>query len=175
VRFAAIASAVALGLVVAGVASGQTPKRASLTGKISVLKTKQITVHGKTKLTCRVTTTSPKLRGFALGTSAKITCVKGVLATIRKLAPPVQPGITHDSTITTSPDKGNAGATTVKPAVSVVGSSTITALGGGSITFGGALTCAVAASSPSVAAFRVGDAVDYQCASGVLTKISAAF
>jgi hypothetical protein len=55
-----------------------------------------------------------------------------------------------------------------------VGTSTITAVGGGSITFAGAITCTVNSSSPSVAGFHVGDRVDYQCANGVLTKIGAA-
>ena len=189
-RFAAIASILALGLAAAGVASADAPKRASITGKISVLKLTTITVHGKGKLTCRVTATSPRLRGFALGTNAKITCVRGVLATIKKLTVstpagtlhPGGSGVTQDNTVTVTPDKGDA---TVSPSgqspgqgqtgLSVVGSSTITALGGGSITFAGALTCTVNASSPSTAAFKVGERVDYQCANGVLTKISAAF
>jgi hypothetical protein len=54
VRFAAIAAVLVLGLAAAGVTSSKTsPKRVTATGKISVLKVKRITVHGKHKLTCR--------------------------------------------------------------------------------------------------------------------------
>ena len=171
------------------IATADAPKRASIAGTISVLKLKTITVHGKGKLECRLATTSPRLRGFALGTNAKITCVRGVLATIKKLAVTTTPagtlqpggsGVKQEDTITVTPDKGGGtvgpfGQARAKTGLSVVGTSTITALGGGSITFAGSLTCTVNASSPSVAGFHVGERVDYQCANGVLTKISAAF
>jgi hypothetical protein len=188
VRLAAIASILALGLAAVGAAAAAPPKRASISGKISVLELKTITVRGNGKLTCRLTATSPRLRGFRLGTNARITCVKGVLAAISKVQTgnplkPVTPapgsGVTQEEPITVNPDKGgSAGTSGLSPGqtgLSVVGTSTITALGGGSITFAGSLTCTVNGSSPSTAGFHAGQRVDYQCANGVLTRISPAF
>ena len=188
-RNAAIATLVSLTLALAavGAAGAATPPKrtalATATGKISALKLKVITVKKRTgtgKLTCRVAKSSPRLTGFALGATARITCTKGVLSTIRKLpaaaavpAKAITPGtgVVDDGTIDASPDKGNVGATTLKPAGSVVGTAAITALSATSITFAGALTCTINATSPSTAVFKVGSSVDYQCASGVLTRL----
>jgi hypothetical protein len=183
VRFAAIVSVVILGLATAGAGAARTPKPTSLTGKISVLKLKTITVHGTRNLTCRITSSSPKvrLRGFALGSKARITCKRGVLLAIahptkpnamtRAPEPTATPVTPSDSTSVNKPDT-TPGASTVNPALSIVGKGNISAVGATSITIGTSVTCGLNASSPSVSAFRVGDRVDYQCVSGSLTKIS---
>jgi hypothetical protein len=185
VRFAAIASVLSIALATAGVtAAAQTPKRVSLTGTISVLKVKKITVHGTRNLTCRIGATSPRvgLRGFTLGTKARITCVKGVLAAIVKpvkASPPplhsATPATPSDSATKPKPDPvpdpapGTGG---VKIAPNVSGTATITALGGGQIEFGNAISCQLTSSSPSVAAYRVGYRVTYSCEGGSLRSIS---
>ena len=178
-RLAAIASVVILGLAAAGTASARAPQRTTLTGTISVLKVRTITVHGSHNLTCRITPASPRLRGFALGATAKITCVKGVLAAITKplsmTVTPVTPS--GSSTATTkqepmpndSPSPGTAGT---KVAPSVDGSGTITLLTAGSVEFGNDISCLLNSASPSVARFKVGSNVSYTCTAGVLTAIS---
>jgi hypothetical protein len=180
VRFVAIASVVILGLATApGVGAAKTPKRTSLTGKISVLKVKTITVHGKRTLTCRITAASPKasLRGFALGTTARITCANGVLLAITR--PSSATGLApSDSASASKPDpepepdpSTTPGTGGVKIAPTVVGNARITALGGGQIEFGSSITCQLTSSSPSVSAYRVGSYVSYTCTAGSLTAI----
>jgi hypothetical protein len=182
VRFAAIASVVLLGLATAGVASAKTPpKRATLTGKISVLKVKTITVHGTRNLTCRITTASPKvvLRGFTLGTTAKITCTKGVLSAISRPRPTSATPISPTDTQSNPKTEPEPGASTTPPtggvkiAPNVTGTARITMLGGGSIEFGSSITCQLTSSSPSVAGYRVGSLVSYTCSGGSLVSIGA--
>ncbi len=165
VRFVAIASLVVLGLVPASAMAGQTPKRASLTGTISVLKLKKITVHGNHNLTCRIVTVSPRARGFVLGSRAKITCVRGVLSAITRPVPASSPPVVDTGTISSS-GKVNAD--------SVSGVATISALGSGSITFGAGIKCSVGSGSPSLTGFRVGSHVNYECSGGSLRSISDA-
>jgi hypothetical protein len=181
VRFAAIASVLALGLTAVGVATATTPpKRASLTGKISVLKVKTITVHGARNLTCRITTASPKpaLRGFALGARARITCTRGVLSAIVRPKPaaaaPVSPTGTQTNPKEPEPEPvTNPPTGGVKIAPNVTGTARITMLGGGSIEFGSSITCQLGSGSPSVAAYRVGSLVSYTCSGGSLVSIGA--
>jgi hypothetical protein len=188
VRIAAIAAVVILGLVATGVAAAKTPKQTSLTGKISVLQPKTITVHGTRNLTCRITTASPKvrLRGFTLGSKARITCGQGVLLAIAKpkrapvLTPaaPVTPATVtpvtpSDSTTVPKPaPTPGTGTVTPNPSLSIVGKGNISAISATSITIGTSVTCGFNPSSPSVSAFKAGDRVDYQCSAGILTKIS---
>jgi hypothetical protein len=184
VRFAAIATVVLLGLATAGVSPAKTPpKRVTATGKISVLKLKRITVHGTRNLTCRITTASPKvvLRGFTLGTTAKITCTKGVLSAISRPRPtsatPISPTDTQ-SNPKTAPQPEPAPSTNpptggVKIAPNVTGNARITLLTGTSIEFGSSITCQLTSSSPSVAGYRVGSLVSYTCSGGSLVSIGA--
>jgi hypothetical protein len=184
VRFAAIASIVLFGLVMAGVTSAKTsPKRVTATGKISVLKVKTITVHGTRKLTCRITSGSPKvaLRGFTLGTTAKITCTKGVLSSIARPKPVTATSISPTGTqsnpktdpqpdpgpLTTPPTDG------VKIAPNVTGNARITLLSSSAIEFGSSITCLLTSGSPSVAGYRVGSLVSYSCSGGSLVSIGA--
>jgi hypothetical protein len=165
VRIAAIASIVILGLATAGIASAKTPQRTTLTGKISVLEVKTITVHGSRNLTCRITPASPRLRGFRLGARARITCVEGVLASIAK---PLTVTVMPEPMPNDSPGSGT-GATKVAPTVN--GSGTITLLTATSVEFNTDISCLLNASSPSVARFRVGSNVSYTCTGGTLTSI----
>ena len=154
-RIAAIASIVMLGLASAGLAvaasnGSQTPKRVALTGKISVLKLKTITrARERAHLTCRITTTSPKVqpRGFALGSKVKITCVKGILSTIKR-TPLVTAGARRlpRREPTADPARRPPGTGGVKIAPTVNGPGTISALGSGAIEFGGAITCQLTSS-----------------------------
>jgi hypothetical protein len=188
VRIAAIAALVVALAAVSTAPAAQAPKRTSLTGTIKVLKLKKITVHGKRDLTCRITALSPRvaLRGFTLGKKAKITCVKGVLSAIARpakasgsppmTAEPVSPSDTQTAPkLDPAPDPFAPGPGTggVKVAPNVTGNSTITALGGGMIEFGNAISCQLTSSSPSVAAYRVGSRVAYTCTGGALTSIGA--
>jgi hypothetical protein len=191
VRFAAIAVVVVLGLATVGVTSATTPKRTSLTGKISVLKVKTITVktgaaHGTRNLTCRITTASPKvvLRGFTLGTTAKITCTKGVLSAIARppttkptTATPITPDNTQSNPKTDpQPDPGASttpGTGGVKIAPNVTGNGRITLLTGSLIEFGSSISCQLTSASPNVGAYRVGSLVSYTCSGGALTSIGA--
>jgi hypothetical protein len=184
VRFAAIAAVLVLGLAAAGVTSSKTsPKRVTATGKISVLKVKRITVHGKHKLTCRITPASPKvaLRGFTLGTTARITCKKGVLSAIAHAKPIKATTIAPSGTQTnpkTAPQPEPAPSTNpptggVKIAPNVTGNARITLLTGTSIEFGSSITCQLTSDSPSVAGYRVGSLVSYTCSGGSLVSIGA--
>jgi hypothetical protein len=170
-------------MMATAVTAATTPSRTTVTGKIKVLKVKTITVHGTgtSKLTCRITTVSPRvtLRGFTLGTTAKITCSKGVLLTIvhpaLKTATPVtssgtvsNPKTVPEPSESTTPPTGG-----VKIAPTVNGNGKITAIGGGQIEFGGDTSCMLTSSSPSVSGYRVGSLVSYTCAGGTLTAIGA--
>jgi hypothetical protein len=183
VRVAAIAAVLVLGLATgAAVTAAQSPKRTTMTGKIKVLKVQTITVHGTRNLTCRIGTASPKpgLRGFTLGTRARITCARGVLLKIVRPVPgsvepagtvtnpktatsPTEPA--PEPTVTTPPTGG------VKTAPSVAGTATITLLANGTIEFGNAISCQLGGNSPSVAGYRVGSRVSYTCTGGELTSI----
>ena len=173
-----------LGLAAAGITSAKTPpKRTSATGKISVLKVKTISVHGTRNLTCRVTAASPRvvLRGFTLGTTAKITCTKGVLSAISRPKPTTATSISPTDTqsnpktdpqpdpdpLTTPPTGG------VKVAPNVTGTARITLLTSSSIEFGASISCQLTSSSPSVAGYRVGSLVAYSCSGGSLVSIGA--
>jgi hypothetical protein len=184
VRFAAIALVLTLVLGTAGIATATTPpKRTTLTGKISVLKVKTITVHGTRNLTCRITTASPKvaLRGFTLGATAKITCTKGVLSAITRPRPatatPISPTDTQSNPKTEpAPDPGPLTTPPtggVKIAPNVTGTARITLLGSGLIEFGSSITCQLTSGSPSVAGYRVGSLVSYSCSGGSLVSIGA--
>lgn len=183
-RFAAFATVVLLGLATAGVSSARTPpKRVTATGKISVLKVKRITVHGKHNVTCRITPASPKvaLRGFTLGTTARITCKKGVLSAIAHAKPIKATTITPTGTQTnpkTEPQPEPAPPTNpptggVKIAPNVTGNARITLLTSTSIEFGSSITCQLTSDSPSVAGYRVGSLVSYTCSGGSLVSIGA--
>jgi hypothetical protein len=170
VRLVTIAAALALSLSLslAAGAGAEPPARASLTGKIAVLKPTAITLHGSRSLTCRITTSSPRVRllGFSLGSKATVICLKGVLS---KIVRPVTPALSEGSSAdATEPETGTGG---VKIAPTVNGTAAITALGGGAIEFGGAITCQLGSRSPSVGAYRVGSRVSYTCAAGTLTAI----
>jgi hypothetical protein len=185
VRFVAIAAVVILAVATAGVASAKAPKQTSLTGKISVLKLKTITVDGTRDLTCRITNSSPnvRLRGFVLGSKARITCRQGVLLSIAR---PTQPnamtrkpeptptGVTPSDSTSVGKPGTTPGTSTVNPVLSIVGRGSISVLGGAMITIGTSVTCWFDASSPDVSAFEVGDRVDYQCSGGILRKINPA-
>jgi hypothetical protein len=189
VRCAAIASVAILALATTGVSIAKTPKQASLSGKISVLKLKTITVDGARTLTCRITSASPdvRLRGFVLGSTARITCKQGVLRTIAHPAQPAamttKPELKPSPTPVTpsgsvsvnkpgqTPGTGT-GAPAPNPVLSIVGHGNISVLGGAVITIGTSVSCRFDASSPDVSAFKVGDRVDYQCSAGILKKIS---
>jgi hypothetical protein len=174
-RIVTIAVVVILGLAMLGGAAAVTPKRATITGKITVLKLKTITVHGSRTLTCRITTSSPKRLGFALGTMAKVTCTRGVLTAIRRplVVTPVTPTNTGTTTTTTTTTPTETGTGGVKVAPTVNGTGAIRALGGGQIEFGSSITCQLGSGSPSVAGYRVGSNVRYTCTAGTLTAISA--
>jgi hypothetical protein len=185
VRIAAIASVFILGLATAGASPAKKPKQTSLTGKISVLKLGTITVDGSRHLTCRITPASPnvRLRGFVLGSKARITCKRGVLLAIAhpsqpnamtrkpEPTPSVTPVTPSDSTSVAKPDP-SAGTAAPNPALSIVGRGNISVLGGAMITIGTSVSCWFDASSPDVSRFKVGDRVDYQCSAGILKKIS---
>jgi hypothetical protein len=171
VRIVAIA-ALTLALSASAAATAAAPKRTSVTGTIEALERRAITVDGARTVTCRLTAASPKprLRGFAVGARARITCVRGVLSAIVRPSA-VSGGVKPSgNAMTTKPEPAPA----PKPAESVAGTSTITALGGGEIVFGGAIACRLAAASPSVGAYRVGSRVSYTCTAGALTRIGPA-
>jgi hypothetical protein len=175
VRFVAIAVA-SLALAVPAAGSAATPTATTVTGTIEVLKPRTISVHGVRHLTCRVVAGSPRprLRGFAPGAKARITCVKGVLSAIARpwsTTGGVRPSgnaMTTKPEPTPDPEPGGSG---VKVAPDVNGTSTITAIAGGTIVFGGSISCLVNASSPSLARYGVGSRVSYSCAGGYLTAI----
>jgi hypothetical protein len=118
-------------------------------GTITALGNGSITVND---FSCKVLSTSPSLDGYKVGDTVGIACVSGVLAKIERAGTPPPP-----------------------PAPDVLQTrlGAISALSAGSITVDG-LTCAIKDSSPSVAAFAVGDMVGIGCSNGVLVKIGNA-
>jgi hypothetical protein len=114
-------------------------------GPITALSTSSITVDG---LTCSVGTGSPSVTGFKLGDKVGIGCSNGVLVKI---------GVPQ------------ADDSSFKVAVQL---GRIAALGGDAITVG-PLTCKLAATSPNVSSFAVGDRVGIGCAGGILFMIGA--
>ncbi len=115
---------------------------ATKSGPIVALSATSITVGD---LTCTLASSSPSLAGLKVGDPLGIGCISGVLV---KIATP-SIGDHHDDLTTRM--------------------GTISALSSTSITVAD-LTCAINASSPSVA-FKVGDQVGVGCANGVLIKI----
>jgi hypothetical protein len=114
-------------------------------GTISALSSTSITVDG---LTCSIGASSPSVSAFAVGDQVGIGCSNGVLAKIG------------------TPQVDDGGFKVV------VQLGTIAALGTDSITVG-KVTCSLAATSPSLASYKVGDRVGVGCAGGILFMIGA--
>jgi hypothetical protein len=114
-------------------------------GAITALSTSSITVDS---LTCSVGASSPSVTGFKLGDNVGIGCANGVLVKI---------GVPQN-------DDGGFRVTVQLGRIAV--------LSGGSITVG-PLTCRLAATSPSVASYEVGDRVGIGCAGEILFMIGA--
>ena len=114
-------------------------------GTISALSATSITVDG---LTCSIGSSSPSTTAFKVGDSVGIGCSSGTLVKIG----------------TPKVDDGG-----FKVAIQL---GTISAVSATSITVG-SLTCELAATSPSVAAFSTGDRVGIGCAGGILFMVGA--
>lgn len=112
-------------------------------GTISALNSASITVDG---LTCSINTSSPSVSAFKVGDQVGIGCTNGVLAKIG------------------TPQVDDGGFKVV------VQLGSIAALSTDSITVG-KLTCSLAATSPSLASYKVGDRVGVGCAGGILFMI----
>jgi hypothetical protein len=114
-----------------------------------------ISVHdGDRDLTCSIDATSPSTGDLKVGRHVKISCANGVLVAIASVVLP-----------TGEKPKGQTGA------------GAISALSPTSITFHNAerdVTCAVAASSPGLGDYRVGDKVQFGCLNGTLAAIAKA-
>jgi hypothetical protein len=147
--------------LVPAAATAAPPKQVSATGTIRALQLRTITVKGTRTLTCAIGARSTLARGYGVGSRVRITCVNGVLSAI--------------DTITIARPKSAAGASTGATAAVpayVVLSGPITALGSGSITVGGKITCAIGPSSPPVASFKVGEPITGRCEAGTLTALT---
>jgi hypothetical protein len=115
-------------------------------GPITALSTTSITVDG---LTCSVGPSSPNVAGFELGDKVGIGCSSGVLVKI---------GVPQNDD-----DGGFRVAVQLGPIASLrVDGITV-----------GSLSCKLAATSPSVASYEVGDRVGIGCAGGILFMIGA--
>ncbi len=114
-------------------------------GTISALSSASITVDG---LTCSIGTSSPSVSAFKVGDQVGIGCTNGVLAKIG------------------TPEVDDGGFKVVVQLGSIV------ALNTNSITVG-SLPCSLAATSPSLATYQVGDRVGVGCAGGILFMIGA--
>jgi hypothetical protein len=149
------------------------PTTASGVGAITTLTTASIAVTGDRNLTCTVGPESPALGDYHLGDRVKIGCVNGVLYVIARTGDAPPPVSTTTRTTTTTAE---ASSTTTVGTTTAGGSGTLTGLSSSSVTVTGdrSLTCAVGATSPSTAAFHVGDAVKIGCVNGVLYYIVAA-
>jgi len=148
-------------------------------GTISALSSTSISVHSVVNLTCRITSRSPSLGGYAVGEHVGIGCVDGVLTHVRhavSTAPAPAPGA---STSPTTPTADHATTTTAAtPTASTAsGVGAITAINttASTITVTGdrSLTCTIVASSPSVSGFHLGDQVRIGCVNGTLYAIAA--
>ena len=119
-------------------------RRAS--GTITALSPTSITVDG---LTCSIGAGSPSVAGFKLADKVGIGCSNAALVEDRRAA-----------------DRDDSG---FKVAVQL---GPITSIRGDGITVG-SLSCKLAATSPSVASFKLGDRVGIGCAGGILFMIGA--
>jgi hypothetical protein len=148
--------ATAVALAATSVASSRaSATTASTAGVIHKLNARSITVHGKNSLTCRIGPGSPAVGSFHVGSHVLIGCVNGVLFTITR-------------TGSTARNAVNVGTSTSGVA------GTIANLTDGSITVHSAessLTCAIGATSPHTAGFKVGDPVRIGCLNGALYYI----
>jgi hypothetical protein len=143
------------------------PEPAGARDPISALSATSITVG---PLTCALGAGSPAVT-FKLGDRVRIACVNGVLTSIAADGDPPKPAATTTTTTTT---------TAPPPAPSVTASGdgiltrggTLTSIGEHSLTVD-SLTCALGATSPSIAGFKVGDRVGIACQSNALIKIVA--
>lgn len=121
-------------------------------GVVSSLGDASITVRdGDHDLTCSLGAASPSTAAVKVGQHVKVSCSNGVLVGITvAAAPPDKP-------------KGHTGA------------GTISAVSDSSVTFRSGehdVTCSLAAASPSLAGYHVGDKVKFGCLNGTLVAIT---
>jgi hypothetical protein len=158
-------------------------------GEVTKLNARTITVNGRS---CRITSSSPDrltLRLYFVGAEVKIACADGVLRAIDVLHP--LPAITVGPPTFTRPPPPSSGGpsgsailtqtisgATTSSASALVGTTSITALGDGSITAGGGslmLTCTIGAGSPDIGGLQVGDRLTrLEGRNGVLTSLTRA-
>jgi hypothetical protein len=178
VRSVAIAAIALVGVSPVAASAATKPPVVKATGKISALSKSSITIDGTRDVTCRVRSVVPGALGFRIGTSAKMICLRGVLIAITgpataKSGTDGKSSSTSTSTSTsTATATASGGGTAVAATISgdtfrLAGAGTITAVGGGKLSFSGEVTCSVGAGSPDVSAFKVGDRVNYKCTATV--------
>lgn len=178
VRSVAIAAIALVGVSPVAASAATKPPVVKATGKISALSKSSITIDGTRDVTCRVRSVVPGALGFRIGTSAKMICLRGVLIAITgpATAKSGTDGKSSSSSSSTSTSTATAtasgGGTAVAATISgdtfrLAGAGTITAVGGGKLSFSGEVTCSVGAGSPDVSAFKVGDRVNYKCTATV--------
>ena len=170
VRCVAIAIVV---LVLPSAAMAATPPKVTVSGKISGLTLRSITINGAQKVTCRVAGIVPGTLGFHVGLKATATCAKGVLVRISATRSP-QPSSAPAAT-SPSASSSSASAPPVVPSpaavviatvnqgkVSVAGKGTLTAVGAGTVSFG-SVVCSLRGDAPDYSAFKIGDSVSFHC------------
>jgi hypothetical protein len=170
-----------LAVLLAGTASGGTPKRTGASGTIAVLAPKRVVIDGKRDLSCRIGVSLSRIMGaFAVGDHAKITCRDGLLSTILGLGPGTtttqssqsssSSSVSSSTSVSTSVTRTSTGeskmTTSVSAAIGPIG-----ALTAGSITVG-PITCSIGSGSPSTSGFKSGDRVTLHCANEKLTGLS---
>jgi hypothetical protein len=149
-------------------------------GKIVSLTEKRIAIHGITDMSCRIGPASPKtVHNFIVGSRVQLICHKGLLTAIRKLG--TEPGVntnvatSSSSSAIASVSSSNNGGSNTDLAAAGTGAP-ITALTATSITVEAAkmsISCTIAAGSPDVSGFKVGDHVSrLECRNGTLTVIT---
>ncbi len=124
-------------------------------GVLTALSSTSITVSG---LTCTIGSTSPSTAGFTVGGPTGIGCINGALVKI---------GVPSAGSSSKGDDDDDDDDKVAELKTSF---GAITALTTTSVTIG-TLTCTIAQTSPSVAAFKVGDQAGIGCRNGVLVKI----
>ena len=153
-----------------------TPPNVTVSGKISTLTARSITIKGAQKVTCRVARIVPSTLGLHVGLKAKATCTRGILVHI-SATPFAQPSSTPAATAGTpsssSTPQASAAPAATYPAsvgsatvnqgkVSLRGKGTLTAVGAGSISFG-SIVCSLRSDSPDLGEIKIGEAVSFHC------------
>jgi hypothetical protein len=172
VRRVAIAAVVLFGLAPVAASAGAKPPVVKASGKISALSGHSITIEGARDVTCRVRSILPRGLGFRIGASAKVICLRGVLVAISSPGSTKTGSEGEDSSTATASATASGGGTAVAATISgdtfrLAGAGTVTAVGGGKLSFSGEVTCSVGAGSPDVSGYKVGDGVNYKCTATV--------